>query len=211
MKRLLVLAAAASLLLPTLSLAQPGQGGRPDRPGNGGPPSGGGKPGGPSTLPARPPGGGPNRPGPGKPNPGGPNRPSPGKPNPGRPNPGGPNRPGPGKPPPRPTPPSVRPPPRPGPGMRPPPRPQFSWRGRRYNPVRGPAFRYPSGYAYRRWSVGALLPSLFLSSLYYYDDWRTLGIGAPPAGRRWVRYGSDLLLVNTRTRQVEDVIPDVFY
>ncbi len=185
MKRLLVLAAAASLLLPTLSLAQPGQGGRPDRPGNGGPPSGGGKPGGPSTLPARPPGGGSNRPGPSKPNPGGPNRPGPGKPNPGRPNPGGPNRPGPGKPPP----PSVRPPSRPGPGMRPPPRPQFSWRGRRYNPVYGPAFRYPSGYAYRRWSVGALLPGLFLSSLYYYDDWRPLGIGAPPAGRRWVRYG----------------------
>ena len=95
--------------------------------------------------------------------------------------------------------------------MRPPNRPQFSWRGRRYNPVYGPAFRYPPGYAYRRWSIGAFLPSLFLASTYYYDDWRGLGIEPPPPGRRWVRYGSDLLLVNQRTRRVEDVIYGVFY
>jgi hypothetical protein len=122
------------------------------------------------------------------------------------PNPGRPDRPG-G--------PGMRPPmPGPGPGMRPPPRPnrpQFSWRGRYFNPVRGSLFRYPPGYSYRRWSIGAFLPSLFLASTYYYDDWRTLGFGPPPPGRRWVRYGSDLLLVNTRTRRVEDVITGVFY
>jgi Ni/Co efflux regulator RcnB len=108
--------------------------------------------------------------------------------------------------------PGVRPPP--GPGMRPPPRPnrpQFSWRGRYYNPIGGPLFRYPPGYAYRRWSIGAFLPSLFLSTSYYYDDWRTLGIDRPPPGRRWVRYGPDLLLVNQRNRRVEDVIYNVFY
>ena len=33
----------------------------------------------------------------------------------------------------------------------------------------------------------------------------------PPPGRRWVRYGSDLLLVNVRNRRVEDVIYGVFY
>jgi Ni/Co efflux regulator RcnB len=99
--------------------------------------------------------------------------------------------------------------------MRPPPRPsrppQFSWRGRSYNRYRGPAFRYPRGYSYRRWSVGAFLPSLFLSSTYFWNDWRALGVGAPPPGRRWVRYGPDLLLVNVRTRRVEDVIPDAFF
>lgn len=185
MKHLLVIAAALSLMLPTVSSAQPGrpdQGNRPGRPGgNGGPgpnrPGGAGKPDRPVTLPAPV----PNRPG---------------KPNPGRPNPGRPDK------------------PQPGPGMRPPPRPsrpQFSWHNRRYNPIAGPMFRYPPGYAYRRWTVGALLPSLFLASTYYYDDWRGLGIDAPPPGRRWVRYGSDLLLVNTRTRRVEDVITGVFY
>jgi hypothetical protein len=101
-------------------------------------------------------------------------------------------------------PPAVRPPPRPG-------RPQFSWRGRYYNPVFGPAFRYPPGYAYRRWSIGAFLPGLFLATTYYYDDWRGLGIEPPPPGRRWVRYGPDLLLVNLRNRRVEDVIYGVFY
>ena len=101
-----------------------------------------------------------------------------------------------------------RPPP---PAMRPPNRPQFSWRGRYYNPVRGPAFRYPSGYAYRRWSIGAFLPGLFLAPSYYYDDWRGLGFEPPPPGRRWVRYGPDLLLVNLRTRRVEDVVYGVFY
>jgi len=110
--------------------------------------------------------------------------------------------------------PGMRPPQYRPPAMRPPPRPnrpQFSWRGRYYNPVYGPSFRYPSGYAYRRWSIGAFLPGLFLTTTYYYDDWRGLGIEPPPRGRRWVRYGPDLLLVNMRTRRVEDVIYGVFY
>lgn len=96
----------------------------------------------------------------------------------------------------------------PGPGMRP---PQWNWKGHSFNRVRGPAFRYPHGYAYRRWSVGAFLPGLFLSTLYYYDDWRGLGLDRPPPGRRWVRYGPDLVLVNVRTRRIEDVIYGVFY
>lgn len=167
MKRLLILTATAALLLPTLSLAQPG---RPDN----------------------------NRPGDNRP---------------GRPNPGGPNRPGPGA--------STKPVPLPGPGLRPPPRPpivrppprppQFSWRGRWYAQRPGPVFRYPPGYAYRRWAIGAFLPTLFLGSAYFYDDWRALGIDRPPPGRRWVRYGPDLVLVNTRTRRIEDVIYGVFY
>lgn len=203
MKRLLIIAAAMSLMLPAVSSAQPGQGNRPDRPGgNGGPnrPGGpGGRPDRPVTLPAPVPGK------PGRPDPG--NRP--GKPNPGKPNPGRPDRPTP-----LPGPGMRPPPPRPGPGMRPPPRPsrpQFSWRGRHFNPIAGSLFRYPPGYAYRRWTIGALLPSLFFGSTYYYDNWRGLGIDAPPPGRRWVRYGPDLLLVNVRTRRVEDVITGVFY
>jgi hypothetical protein len=118
------------------------------------------------------------------------------------------NRPGPGPGGPGNNRPGMRPPPRPG---RPPPRPQFTWRGRSYLRRRGPAFRYPPGYAYRRWAVGAVLPGIFLGATYFFDDWRGLGIGRPPRGRRWVRYGPDLVLVNMRTRRIEDVIPDVFY
>jgi Ni/Co efflux regulator RcnB len=170
--------AAAMLLLPTFSLAQPGprpdNGNRADNRSDNRPDNRAGRP-------------GDNRPG-------RPDRPVT------LPAPGGPGfRP---------------PPPRPGPGMRPPSRPnrpQFSWRGRYFNPVRGSLFRYPSGFGYRRWSIGAFLPSLFLAAPYYYDDWRILGVDRPPPGRRWVRYGPDLLLVNLRTRRVEDVITDVFY
>lgn len=182
MKRLVVFGAIAALLAPDIALAQ------------GGPPGG------------RPPsheGGRPDRPGgnggPGRPNPGAgkPDRPVPlPKPTPGRPNPG------PGMRPPQHRPPAPRPPQRP---------PQFSWKGHSYNRYRGPAFRYPPGYAYRRWTSGALLPALFLSSLYFFDDWRAMGVTAPPPGYRWVRYGPDLLLVNVRTHRVRDVIYGAFY
>jgi Ni/Co efflux regulator RcnB len=200
MKKFLIFAAALSLALPAVAAAQPGRPDNGHRPGQGD----NGRPGGNN----------------GRPSPGGNNgRPTP-LPQPVRPNPGGPNRPGPGKPDrpvtlPKPVPgrPGVRPPPRPNPpAFRPPSRPpQFSWRGRSFNRYRGPAFHYPRGYSYRRWSTGALLPSLFLSTSYFFDNWRTLGIGAPPPGRRWVRYGPDLLLVNVRTRRVEDTIYGAFY
>ncbi|HEU4550106.1 MAG TPA: RcnB family protein [Rhizomicrobium sp.] len=100
----------------------------------------------------------------------------------------------------------------PGYGPRPSQRPpRFSWRGRNYNRYRAPAFHYPRGYSYRRWVIGAALPTLFLSSLYYFDDWNRMGITPPPPGRRWVRYGPDLLLVNVRNGRVEDVIYGAFY
>jgi Ni/Co efflux regulator RcnB len=80
-----------------------------------------------------------------------------------------------------------------------------------FKPIHAPHFRYPHGYRYRRWSVGLLLPAIFLSSAYYYDRYSQLGVGAPPVGYRWVRYGPDLLLVEIRTRRVADVITGAFY
>lgn len=126
---------------------------------------------------------------------------------------GSPGRPNPGQPgvrPPTPRPPIVRPPnPRP-PVARPPHRPGIG-RPPQFRPIHRPSFRYPPGYRYQRWSIGGLLPLLFLSNNYYYDGWYDLGLGAPPRGYRWVRYGPDLLLVNLRTRRVVDVIYGAFY
>jgi Ni/Co efflux regulator RcnB len=59
--------------------------------------------------------------------------------------------------------------------------------------------------------TGAILPSIFLASPYYYDDYATLGLAPPPAGYRWVRYGTDLLLVNVVTGRIADVVDGVFY
>jgi Ni/Co efflux regulator RcnB len=73
------------------------------------------------------------------------------------------------------------------------------------------AFRYPRGYSYRRWGIGSILPRLFLSSLYYWNDYGALGLGAPPPGYVWVRYGPDLLLVNRYNGRIADVIYGAFY
>jgi hypothetical protein len=110
--------------------------------------------------------------------------------------------------------------PRPGPGGPRPgfagPRPgglpvaghQFNWHGRAFNRVHLAPFAYPSGWAYRRWAVGAVLPALFLAPAYYYADWATLGLDPPMPGFQWVRYGPDLLLVNITTGEVVETIPD---
>jgi hypothetical protein len=96
----------------------------------------------------------------------------------------------------------------PGPG----PHAQFIFRGRPFHPM--PFARpwvYPSGWAYRRWVVGAILPPLFLVPAYYYADYGALGLPPPEPGFQWVQYGPDLLLVNIATGQVVDVAYGVFY
>ncbi|HVV65027.1 MAG TPA: RcnB family protein [Rhizomicrobium sp.] len=76
--------------------------------------------------------------------------------------------------------------------------------------IHAPLYRWPHGWRYRVWAIGAILPPIFFASEYYYDDYGLLGLQAPPPGYRWVRYGDDLLLVNLRTGEVEDVVYDVF-
>ena len=96
----------------------------------------------------------------------------------------------PDRPPHRPGPPASRPPaqgvPRP-PGVGPRPPHRFLSEGRWHQGIRGPAFHYPPGFGYRRWSTGLILPPIFLTPPYYFDDYAPLGLGPPPAGYRWVR------------------------
>jgi len=89
--------------------------------------------------------------------------------------------------------------------------PHFSFHGRSFNRVHVHPFIYPSGWAYRAWAIGAILPPLFLAPDYYYPEWAQLGLEPPPPGDQWVRYGPDLLLVNIATGQVIDVAYGVFY
>lgn len=77
-------------------------------------------------------------------------------------------------------------------------------------PVRAGVYAWPRGYAYVRRPVGYILPRPFLTSAYYYSGWAALGLAAPMAGYQWVRYGSDLLLVQVATGRVADVRYGVF-
>jgi Ni/Co efflux regulator RcnB len=87
----------------------------------------------------------------------------------------------------------------------------FTFRGQSHAGLQLAPFQYPSGYRYRRWSSGQHLPALFLTAPYFFDEFAGLGLETPPPGYRWVRYGPDALLVNIRTRDVEDVAYGVFY
>lgn len=80
-----------------------------------------------------------------------------------------------------------------------------------FRPIHRPGFHYPRGYHYRRWSIGLILPSIFLSNYYYFNDWAALGAYPPPPGYVWVRYGPDLLLVNRYDGRIRDVIYGAFY
>ncbi|MDH7640793.1 RcnB family protein [Sphingomonas oryzagri] len=143
-------------------------------------------------------------------------RPAPSRPGPSRPTPPRPGTGGPAIQPPRPAKPvrpeRPKPPVKPGHGWqkpRPPHKPGI--RPPNFRPIHRPGWQYPRGYSYRRWTIGLLLPHLFLSSRYYFDDYANYGFGPPPYGCRWVRYGPDLLLVDVRTGRIRDVIYGAFY
>jgi Ni/Co efflux regulator RcnB len=88
---------------------------------------------------------------------------------------------------------------------------RFYYGGQYYSAVRGPRWVAPRGWTYRRYAVGATLPAFFLSTTYYVDPLRFgLRIGPAGAGRRWIRVGDDLYLVNARGRVIR-VVPNVFY
>jgi hypothetical protein len=114
---------------------------------------------------------------------------------------------------PKPRPPGGHRPPPPRPGRPPPLGPHRPGTGRPpgFRPIRGPRWRYPRGYRYRRWTIGLVLPPLFLAPGYYYEDYWRMGLEGPPWGYRWVRYGPDLLLVDTRTGRIDDAIYRAFY
>ena len=75
--------------------------------------------------------------------------------------------------------------------------------GRYYSPYRG--------YSYRRLNIGFYLDNLFFGSRYWINDpwqYRLPDVYGP---YRWVRYYDDVLLVNTYTGEVVDVIYDFFW
>jgi Ni/Co efflux regulator RcnB len=72
-------------------------------------------------------------------------------------------------------------------------------------------YRRPRGWVDRRWAVGAFLPSLFWAQQYWINSYYDFGLPPPPPGARWVRYGSDALLIDDYTGEIIQVVYGIFY
>jgi Ni/Co efflux regulator RcnB len=72
------------------------------------------------------------------------------------------------------------------------------------------AFVAPSGYTYRRFSVGEHVPNLLLSDSVVLNNYQNYALEAPPSGLTWIRDGQDALLIDMRTGEVVQADYDVF-
>lgn len=75
---------------------------------------------------------------------------------------------------------------------------------------RGPEWRAPHDYRYRRWNLGERLPAEFFIRDFWLADFATYELVAPPDGYVWVRYGPDALLIDEDTGEVIQVVYGVF-
>ncbi|WP_219894767.1 RcnB family protein [Aquisediminimonas profunda] len=78
---------------------------------------------------------------------------------------------------------------------------------------RAPRYYNPYGYrhGYQRFGIGIYLDSLYFGSRYWLSDPWEYRLPPAPYGCRWVRYYDDVLLVETRSGYVVDVIYDFFW
>ena len=79
------------------------------------------------------------------------------------------------------------------------------------NVYRLPRYAAPRGHAYRPIANGGVLrPAFYGRSYWIADPYR---YRLPPANgvQRWVRYGNDVVLINTRNGRVQRVIPNFFW
>jgi Ni/Co efflux regulator RcnB len=90
----------------------------------------------------------------------------------------------------------------------------FAYGGHQYFRYRAPPYRFPGGYygwANHNWRQGEWLPSPFITSAYFINDWYDFGLWQPDYGYEWIRVGADAVLVNLTNGQVVDVVPGVYY
>lgn len=90
----------------------------------------------------------------------------------------------------------------------------FGYGGRQYFRYRAQPYRFPGGYygwANHSWRRGEWLPSPFINSGYFINDWYDFGLWQPDYGYEWIRVGADAVLVNLSDGQVVDVVPGVYY
>lgn len=69
----------------------------------------------------------------------------------------------------------------------------------------------PRGYNYRPVAPGYRFAPEYYGQRYWINDPWTYRLGRPAYGQRWVRYGNDVVLVNTRNGRVVQVYNRFFY
>ncbi len=79
------------------------------------------------------------------------------------------------------------------------------------NDYRRPAYVGPRGYAYRPVTVGYRFQPSYYSSRYVITDPYRYRLARTSGVNRWVRYGNDVVLVNTRTGRVLEVNRGFFW
>lgn len=94
---------------------------------------------------------------------------------------------------------------------RPQERRQYSYNGRYYNAVRGPAWNAPRGYDARRmWNRGDRLPEGYRHRAYVVD-YRAYHLARPSYGYQWVRVGNSVYLVRASNGVVAQIVWNLFY
>jgi Ni/Co efflux regulator RcnB len=76
---------------------------------------------------------------------------------------------------------------------------------------RRPAYVGPRGWRYHRVDVGHRFEPVYYGRRYWVNDWATYRLPRPGRYQRWVRYGNDVVLVNTRTGRVLTVYYGFFW
>ena len=88
---------------------------------------------------------------------------------------------------------------------------QYSYNGRHYNAVRGPAWHAPRGHDARRtWSRGERMHSSYRSRSYVID-YRAYHLARPSYGYEWVRAGNNVYLVRASNGLVAQIVWNMFY
>lgn len=76
---------------------------------------------------------------------------------------------------------------------------------------RRPAYAGPRGFRYRPVTVGYRFAPAYYGRNYWVNDYARYRLPRPGAYQRWIRYGNDVVLVNTRTGRVITVNNGFFY
>lgn len=76
---------------------------------------------------------------------------------------------------------------------------------------RAGAYHGPRGYRYQSVTIGFQLSPSYYSQRYWVSNPARYRLPAPGYNRRWIRYGNDVLLINTRNGRVITVYRDFFW